>query len=430
MMHFHGSSIGAARHCCWSLILPCVAGAAFVGLAGGCYQYPTSPPSEPAAAEAPSRPQVTLVQPQRQTVRRQFKRPGYNIEAYQRTPLYAKISGYVRKWNFDMGNRVRKDEIMAELWVPEMEVELQQKKAAIDQAEAEIQQARAAVLRARAEYDRTKSQSERLARIGNRVLDRDSVDEARFGFEASKAGVAKAEADVKAAEARLQVAQKVHEYTQTLLQYTKIRAPFDGIVTQQRTINEGDFVQPVAGRKGDALFVIEQVDPLRVFVDVPEMEAVWLHEGAAASVRSQSLPGQEFRGTVTRTSRALNPSSRTLRTQVDLPNPKGTLLSGLYVDVTITVEHQNVWTLPASAVVIKGEESFCYRRENDKAIRTPVQVGLRGDKIIEVLKKQTLSTKPGEEGRWEELSGEEMIIASDPASLTDRQPVSLASGKK
>ena len=425
MKHFPRPTIMTACYSRWFFVLSSMMGAALLGLTGGCQQSPA--PAQSAAAEAPppASPQVTLVYLQRKTVRRVFKRPGYNIEAYQRTPLYAKISGYVRKWNFDIGDRVRKDQVMAELWVPEMEVELQQKKAAIDQAEAEIGQARAAVLRARAEYDRTKSQSERLARVGVKVIDQENVEEARLGFEASKAGVAKAQADVKAAEARLQVARKAHDYTQTLLQYTKIRAPFDGVVTQ-RTLNEGDFVQPVAGRKGDAPFVVEQVDPVRVFIDVPEVEAVWLRDGDGASVRSQSLPGQEFRGVVTRTSRSLNPSTRTLHTEVDLPNPKGTLLPGLYVDVTITVEHRGVWTLPASAVVTKEDESFCYRCENGKAVRTPLQLGLSGGGLVEVLKKQVKLSKPGQEKVWEDFTGEEEVITSNPSTLTDGQAVAVS----
>lgn len=163
-------------------------------------------------------------------------------------------------------------------------------------------------LHAQAEYESTKSQSKRLARVGVRVLDQENVEEARLGFEAAKAGLAKAKADEGVAERRLEVARKASDYAQTILKYTKILAPFDGVVTQ-RNINERDFVQPVAGRKGEALFVVEQVDPVRVFIDVPEVEAVWLREGATASVRCQSLPGQEFRGSVTRTSWNLNPAT-------------------------------------------------------------------------------------------------------------------------
>jgi RND family efflux transporter MFP subunit len=370
------------------------------------------------------------MRPQLKTVRRVFKRPGYNIAAYQSTALYAKISGFVRKWNFDIGDRVRKDEVMAELWVPELEVELQQKKAAVEQAEAEIQQARAAVVRAKAEYDRTKSQSERLTRVGGRgVVDQENIEEARLGFEASKAGLAKAEADVGVAKARFRAAEKAQDYVQTLLQYTKIVAPFDGVVTQ-RNINERDFVQPVIGRKGDALFVVDQVDPVRIFVDVPEMEGVWLRGGGTASIRSQSLAGQEFRGRVTRTSQSLNPSTRTLRTEIDLPNPKGTLLPGLYVDVTITVEHRDVWTLPVSAVVTKEDESFCYLLESGKAVRTSLQLGMRGDGLIEVLKIQTKPARQGEEKTWEDITGTEEIIKSDSSQLKEGQTVEVRSGKQ
>jgi RND family efflux transporter MFP subunit len=255
------------------------------------------------------------------------------------------------------------------------------------------------------------------------------VEEARLGFEASKAGLAKAEADVKVAEARLQAAEKSRDYVQTLLQYTQIRAPFDGVITQ-RAINEGDFVQPVGGRKGDALYVVEQVDPVRVFIDVPEVEAVWLRAGDTASIRSHSLPGQEFRGTVTRTSRSLNPSTRTLRTEIDLPNPKGTLPPGLYVDVIITVEHENVWTLPTSAVVTKEDESFCYRLESGVVIHTPLQLGLRGADRVEVLKQHLKPAKSGEEKPWEDFTGDERIIESNAAELRDGQTVEATSGKQ
>jgi len=261
------------------------------------------------------------------------------------------------------------------------------------------------------------------------VLDQENVEEARLGFEAARAGLAKAKADEGVAEKRLEVARKAREYAQTLLRYTKILAPFDGVVTQ-RNINERDFVQPAAGRKGEALFVVDQVDPVRVFIDVPEVEAVWLREGATASVRCQSLPGQEFRGSVTRTSWALNPATRTLCTEVDLPNPGGRLPPGLYIDVTITVEHRHVWTLPESAVVTKEDEIFCYRLESGKVMRTPLQLGLRGNGLVEILKNQTKPSKSGEQRIWEDLTGEEEIIESNAAELKDGQTVEVISGKQ
>jgi multidrug efflux pump subunit AcrA (membrane-fusion protein) len=192
-------------------------------------------------------------------------------------------------------------------------------------------------------------------------------------------------------------------------------------------------VQPAAS-KGDSLFVVEKVDPVRVFVNVQELEAVWVRDGDTALIRPQSLPGEQLKGKVTRTSGGLHPQNRTLRTEIDLRNADGKLLPGMYVNVTIFAEHKNVWTLPATAVVTKGEQTFCYRVENGKAVRMPIQLGLRGNEqdneLVEVVKKQTKPAKAGEEGQWEGFSGEEIIVASDPASLTDGQAINVSSGKK
>src|SRR5260370_41075811 len=110
----------------------------------GCNRQPAAAPDQ--AAAAPKTPEVKVVRPEKKDVRRPIERPGYNIEAYERTPLYAKIAGYVRKWNVDIGDHVRKDDILAELYIPEMEVELKQKDAGVGQAAAEIKQADAAGL--------------------------------------------------------------------------------------------------------------------------------------------------------------------------------------------------------------------------------------------------------------------------------------------
>src|SRR5262249_44835443 len=161
---------------------------------------------------------------------------------------------------------------------------------------------------------------------------------------------------------------------------------FDGVVTR-RAVNTGDFVQPASAGKGESLYVVERIKPVRVFVNVPELEAAWVRDGDAALVRAQGLQGQQFEGTVARTSKSLNPQDRTLRTEIDLPNPEGRLLPGMYVSVTIVAERKNVWALPAAAVATQGERHFCFRVEGGRAVRTPVRVGLRGADLVEVLKK-------------------------------------------
>lgn len=342
-------------------------------------------------------------------MRRTIERPGDNIEAYERTPLYVKIAGYVRKWNYDIGDRVHKGDVLAEIYNPEMEVELRQKEAVARQAASEIHQATAAVQRAQADYNHKQSQYERLAAVERSgVLDAEQLAEARLGFQAAEAGVAKAQADVTVAEARLEVAKADRDHVQTLLQYLKVLAPFDGVVTR-RNINTGDFVQPSDGKE-QFLFVVEKVDPVRVFVNVGELDAVWIRDGDLALIRPQSLQGQVLRGTVTRLSGALHPKNRTLRTEIDLPNGDGRLLPGMYVNATIIAEHKSVWSLPAKTVVIEADRAFCDVLENGKPVRTPIRIGLVGDDLIEVVKKQVNSARSGAMGQWEDFTGDELVV--------------------
>jgi multidrug resistance efflux pump len=455
-----------------------VAAALLLSLAAGCHRPAPAPEGGPKVTE------VSVTRPEKKTVRRWIKQPGYNIEAYQQTPLYAKVAGFVQKVYVDIGDRVkgpeydstgklvREGQILADLWVPELGVELKEKEAAVRQAAAQVEQARKALgaaeanmksaaaevkqaeagrLRVNADYAFRKSQYDRLTRlVGRGVTAQENADETRFSFEAGRAAVEEVEAKIQATRAlrdeseakrdkaradvdvqreRLGVAEAARDNVQTLLLYTKIRAPFDGVVTR-RTVDVGHFVQPAAssGSKAEPLFNVNQTDVVRVFVNVPELDAVWVRDGAPASIRA--LKGREFKGTVTRAAYALDPRARTLRTEIDLPNPGGVLRPGMYVYATILAERPGVWTLPASAVVTRDEESFCYRVENGKALRTPVQVGLSGAGLVEVLKKQTRLGKDGAEGPWEDFTGEEEIVQGNVDSLKDGQAVTPQEGGK
>jgi multidrug efflux pump subunit AcrA (membrane-fusion protein) len=425
--------LGLVSGCCrWLPPALLAATAAFCGLAAGCDRR--SPAAATGSEQPPAlaaRTVVRLVKPQRQTIRHPIEQPGFNIEAFQETPLYAKITGYIASWKVDIGDRVHKDQSLAEIHVPEMVVDLKQKDAAVRQATAQIAQARAAVKNAQAQLERSKSQYERLARLGGQgTLDREQVEEARLGAQAAQASLEKAHADVAAAEAQLEVAKANRDYSETMLQYTQIKAPYDGVVTQ-RNVNAGDFVQPAGtGIRGQPLFVVSQIDPVRVFVNIPGADAPWIKDGDPVSLRLQGAGGELFQGKITRNARSLNPQARTLRTEIDVPNPNRKLLPGMYVQATITVQHPDLWTLPAAAVATEGDQTFCYRVEDSKAVRTPLQVGLHGGGRVEVLKKQTKAPAPGEEGRWEDVTGTEEIVAGDVAALSDGQPVQPASSGK
>jgi HlyD family secretion protein len=389
-------------------------------LTTGCQRVVDSPQN--ASAKPVEKPALTirLVHPQKKTVTRHVEQPGFNAEAYQETALFAHIPGYVKSWKSDIGDTVSKDQVLAELNVPEMVATLAQKEAAIRLAEAQVGQAKASLATAMAQESRTRGQYDRLAKAGQGgVLDRESVEEARLGAEAAKAATERAKADVTASEAQVEVARAERDHALALVKYATIRAPFEGVVTR-RTVSVGDFVQPAgAAGKGQPLYVVQQPDPLRVVVNVPAADAPWLRVGDPVSFRLQGAGGELFQGKVTRTARSLDPQARTLRTEIDVPNSDGKLLPGTYVQATITIRHDGVWALPATAIVTEGDQTFCYRVEGGKAVRTPLQLGLHGDGLVEVLRKQT---KPES---WDTFTGSEECV-ENPVGISDCQPIGTA----
>jgi HlyD family secretion protein len=434
----------------------------------GCGRAPAPSPSNEKIAPST----ISIVRTERAVIRREVSQPGA-IEAFEQTPIFAKVAGYVKTWNVDIGDSVRKDQLLAELAVPELEVELKQKESLIKQAdeqvgqaqkaaaaaeaafksaEAQIAEADASQERAVAEHKRSKSQSERLARAGRSgVIDKDSVEEHRLGFEAAQAGLSQAQAraltartmrdeskakwdkmltDVRVAEANGEVARNNRDYVKTQLQYTRLLAPYDGVVST-RSINTGDFVQAATtGKEGRPLYIVQRTDRMRVFVQVPETDADWVQTGTAARIRVQALPNQTFTGPVTRISWSLDPTTRTLRAEIDLPNPQGRLRPGMYAYATLTADLPAARTLPRSAVategdVTRGYQTYCYQVEDGKARRLTIERGAGDGERVEVLRKQT---RPG--GPWEPFTGTEDIVKGNLAQVRDGQAVRKNEGDK
>src|SRR5262249_2984410 len=152
---------------------------------------------------------------------------------------------------------------------------------------------------------------------------------------------------------------------EALLEYTKITAPYDGVVTR-RSVNTGDFV---IGAEKVALFSVAQIDPVRVVVQVPEADAGLVLPGQDVSFAIQGFEDPLPTGKVRRTSWSLEPGSRTLWTEIDLPNPKGLVRPGTYVFASLKVELPATWTIPATAVAKVGDESVVYLVEGGKAVR-------------------------------------------------------------
>jgi RND family efflux transporter MFP subunit len=434
----------------------------------GCNRSPSPAPQAATPSEEEKKtPVVHVVRPERTVLHCEVSQPGA-IQAFEETPVFAKIAGYVKTWKVDIGDTVRKDQLLAELSVPEMNVELERKEALIVQADEEIDQARKAAVaaeaafksaeahikeaeagqeRAEADVKRTRSQSERLSRAGQGgVIDRESVDEIRLGYDAARAGLRQAEArvltartqrdearakwdkaraDVRVAESSAGVARKDRDYVRANLEYTRLTAPYDGVVTDKR-INTGEFIQAATGEKGKLLYVVHRTDRVRIFVQVPESDADWVHRGATAILHIPALRGPALTGSVARTAWALEHGTRTLRAEIDLPNPDGRLRPGLYVYATLRTDLADVRTLPRSAVategdVTRGYQTYCYQVEGGKVRRLSIELGAGDNERVEVLRKQT---RPG--GPWEAFTGEEEIVRGNLKEVRDGQRVTTS----
>jgi RND family efflux transporter MFP subunit len=193
-----------------------------------------------------------------------------------------------------------------------------------------------------------------------------------------------------------------------MLGYARIEAPFDGIITR-RNVHTGHLTRP--GADSAPLFVAARSDILRIAVDIPETYATDVNPGDRALIKLQALKGRIVEGKVTRTAWALDPKTRTIRTEIDIPNPGGKLRPGLYAYATVIVEeHKDVLTIPTTAVVQDQEKSFCVTVEEGKAVRKLVGTGLSDGTLTEVVSG---------------LDGSEFVVKANSTSLSDGQAVKV-----
>lgn len=440
------------------LLLILAAGAV---IPAGCNRQAPPPTGSTAAGPA-----VSVVKPERRAIKRVVEQPGA-VQPFEETRLYAKLPGFVKaigtdptrpgaNHQIDIGSRVTAGQLLAEIAIPEVEQEAKQKAALVKQAEAEVEQAKKALAaadagiasaqaqvaeakagmsRAQALYDRWQSEVTRISGlVQGGVIDSQTRDETQNQFRAAEAtrtevaakvataeaGVRKSQADrdkatadVVAAEAHLEVARADVGRLAALLGYARIAAPFDGVVTH-RAINTGDFLS-VAGKEG--VFSVARLDPVRVVVQVPEADAGLVRDGLPVRIAVQALDGPELTGKVTRTSWSLEPGSRTLRAEIDLPNKDGRVRPGMYVYARVTAELPEAWSVPAAAVGKANDEFVIYLVENGKAVRAPVQV-LRGDGQF----TQVRGYKKAGAADWVAFTGSESV-ATPAAAVTDGQAV-------
>jgi RND family efflux transporter MFP subunit len=233
------------------------------------------------------------------------------------------------------------------------------------------------------------------------------VDASKAMVLQSEADLAKSKAGAAAAVARHGSAEAELSRVKALLQYTQIRAPFAGVVTQ-RNVNRGDFVQPAGATTGKPLLTVASTDMVRIFVDVPELDSPWVESGRAGYINVQALPNRVVEAKVTRTSWGLG-ANRTLRTELDVPNPNCVLRPGMYATAHIVLqETPDALVVPASAVVRDGKKASCWVVSGGKAARVPIEIGLQSGNEVAVASG---------------LNGDEQVVQTPPTSLKEGQAV-------
>jgi RND family efflux transporter MFP subunit len=252
---------------------------------------------------------VKTIRPQAGSEAMSVTLPG-TLQGFIEATVYARSSGYVLRWHKDIGAPVRKGDLLAEIAAPEIDQEL-------NQAEAARQQAVSSAVLAKSTAERWRSLREKDA------VTQQELDERVSAYAQAQANLAAAEASV----ARLR----------SLQGFNKVVAPFDGVVTR-RDLDVGDLIDAGNGGAAKALFSVAQVDPLRLYVYVPQVYAHQVNVGDAVTVTLAERAGEEYRGTVANTARAIDITTRTMQVEIRVPNPKGELIAGSFVQVNLPIK--------------------------------------------------------------------------------------------
>jgi len=308
--------------------------------------------------EAVSVPTVAVVQPQAEPGNDELVLPG-NLQAYIESPIFARTNGYLLRWYKDIGSKVEKGELLAAIDTPEVDQELSQARASREQIKAALGLA--------------KISSDRWANL----LKSDSVSQQEADQQAS--GYQQALANLAAADANVRRLEELESFK-------NVYAPFSGVLTR-RNVDPGALINSGAQAAGRELFDMARVDPLRVYVSVPQAYAPDIKAGMKANVTLQEFPGQKFVGTVVRTAEAIDLATRTLNTEVDVPNKDGKLLPGSFGQVHFaTGTSVPRITIPVNAMLFRAEGPQVAVVDKDGKVHLhPITIGRDFGATLEIL---------------------------------------------
>jgi len=333
---------------------------------------PSSPQNSVQKTTAGGSQAIQVVTPQRRDLVRSLTTSA-NVSPWAQATLYGKVSGYLKWIGFDKGDAVKEGTLLAVIDAPEIEDRLKQAEA--DHAIKKIT------------YERY---------LGVWQDNHDVI----------------AKQDVDVAKAAAESARHVRDSRAALLGYTKVYAPFSGVITA-RFSDVGALIQSATGSATQAapLFTIMDLDKLRVYISIPQEVSSLAKPGIPVTLTSDAMLGKEIKATITRTTEALDPATRTLLVEVDVPNETRRLEPGMFIKATVFLEqHSNSLALPPAAIVSDktSDKSWVFVVENGKARRVSIRTGIDDGVWVEVV---------------EGLTGDEQVVVVGKGSLTDGQAV-------
>jgi RND family efflux transporter MFP subunit len=330
------------------------------------------------------------------------------MQAYVESPIYARTNGYLKKWYHDIGSRVRQGDLLADIDTPEVDQQLSQARADLNTSQANANLSKI-----------TAARYQELIKTDG--VSKQEVDNAVGDLEAKVASVKSAEANVRRLE--------------ELESFKHIYAPFSGVITK-RSVDTGTLINAGNGGASEQLFSLAQTDPIRAYVSVPEAYAPSIRAGLGAYLELTQYPGQKFQGKVVRTAESIDPGTRTLLTEVDVPNHNGALLPGGYAQAHLQVKVTGArLAVPVNALIFRSEGLRAIVVDtNHRAHLRAITVGRDYGTTLEVLQGLAAndwivlnpadSLDDGQEVRVKE------IAQKDAPSLSTTQPSPPPGAKK
>lgn len=309
---------------------------------------------------------------------------------FQEVDVHAKVAGYIHVIHVDVGDRVHRGQVMAVLEVPELKAELQGTDAAVRRSKDAVRRAKSDLQRAQSVHDAAHLNFSRLkdasaTRPG--IIAQQELDDAEAKDKEAEAQISAAEAALSEANNQLDGAVANQQQYTALSDYTNIIAPFDGVVTR-RYADTGALVQAGTSSSTQAMPVVRvaETDVFRLILPVPESAVPDVHLGSSVQVKVPTL-NRAFEGKVARFADAVDQETRTMHTEVDVKNPKGTLVQGMYAEISLVLtQKDSALTVPIQAVVRNGSEATVLVVNGQNRIEErKVQLGMESDNRVEVL---------------------------------------------